>query len=192
MSKISPVMIAALPTKGDAIAKKISDQLLKIIEMTASCGINLLSLGADSVITEMKAQQTVIEHFSANGFLEFKDSFYGVNFKAPIFNNRPIVHVQDVKHAKKTARNQIHYETRLITFGNSTVCYDQLCDLVKKENSGLCIRDVYNVDKQDDGAVFHVFHSRLLEMCQDNGVINLGKLSLFVYLFILGKIIKFI
>jgi calcineurin-like phosphoesterase len=95
-----------------------------------------------------------------------------------------------VKHAKKTARNQIHYGTRLITFGNSTVRYDQLCDLVKKENSVLCIRDVYNVDKQDDGAAFRVFHSRLLEICQDNGVINPEKLGLFVYLFILGKIIK--
>jgi hypothetical protein len=91
MSKIPPVIIAALPTKDDATAKKISDQLLKIIEMTASCGINLLSLGADGAITEMKAQQTVMEHSSASGFLEFKDSFYRVNFKAPIFNNRPIV-----------------------------------------------------------------------------------------------------
>jgi hypothetical protein len=87
MSKIPPVMIAALPTKGDAIAKEISDQLLKIIEMTASCGINFLSLGADGAITEMKAQQTVMEYFSASGFLKFKDSLYRVNFKVPIFNN---------------------------------------------------------------------------------------------------------
>src|SRR4051812_19201125 len=151
MSKIPPVMIAALSTKGDATAKEISDQLLKIIEMTASCGINLLNLGADGTITEMKAQQTVMEYSSASGFLEFKDSFYKVNFKALIFNNQPIVRVQNVKHTKKTAKNQIHYGTRLITFGTSTVHYNQLCDLVKKENSVLCIRDVYNVDKQDDG-----------------------------------------
>jgi hypothetical protein len=167
MSKIPPVMIAALPTKGDAIAKEISDQLLqllKIIEITASCGINFLSLEVDGAITKMKAQQTVMEYFSASGFLKFKDSLYRVNFKAPIFNNRPIVHVQDVKHAKKTARNQIHYRTWLIIFGNSTVHYDQLCDLMKRENSGLYIRDVYNVDKQDDGAAFRVFHSQLLEM----------------------------
>ena len=187
MSKIPPVIIAALPTKGDATAKEISDQLLKIIDMIASCDINLLSLGADSAITEMKAQQIVMEHFSASDVFEFKDSLYGIDFKAPIFNNRPIVRVQDVKHAKKTAGNQIHYGTRLITFGNSTVRYDQLCDLAKKENSGLCIRDVYNVDKQDDGAAFRVFHSRLLGMCQDNGIIDPGKLGLFVYLFVLGK-----
>ncbi|CAI2174578.1 6746_t:CDS:2, partial [Funneliformis geosporum] len=142
MSKIPPVMIAALPTKGDVTAKEISNQLLKIIDMTASYDINLLSLGAD---------------------------------------------VQDIKHAKKTARNQIHYGTRLITFGNSTVHYDQLCDLAKKENSGLCICDVCNVDKQNDRAAFRVFHSQLLGMCQDNGVINLEKLGLFVYLFVLAS-----
>jgi hypothetical protein len=55
--------------------------------------------------------------------------------------------MQDVKHAKKTARNQIHYGTRLLTFENSTVRYDQFCNLAEKENSVLCIRDVYNVDK---------------------------------------------
>jgi calcineurin-like phosphoesterase len=90
-----------------------------------------------------------------------------------------------VKHAKKTARNQIHYGIRLLTLGNDTVRYDQLCNIVEKENSVLCTRDVYNVDKQDDGAAFCVFHSQLLRMCQDNGVIDPGKLGLFVYLFIL-------
>ncbi|CAI2183341.1 12860_t:CDS:10 [Funneliformis geosporum] len=98
MSKILPVMIAALPAKGDETAKEISDQLLKIIDMTASYGINLFSLGADSANTEMKAQQI------------------------------------------------------------------------------------------DDGAAFRVFHSRLLGMCQDNGVIDPGKLGLFVYLFVLGEL----
>jgi hypothetical protein len=127
-----------------------------------------------------------MDHPSASGVLEFKDPLYGINFKAPIFNNRPIVRVQDVKHAKKTARNQIHYGTRLLTLGNDTVRYDQLCNIVEKENSVLCTRDVYNVDKQDDGAAFRVFHSQLLRMCQDNGVIDPGKLGLFVYLFILG------
>ena len=179
-----------MPTKGDATAEEISNNLLTIIERTARCNINLVSFGADGAITEMKAQQIVMEHPSASGVLEFKAPLYGIDFKAPIFDNRPIVRIQDVKHAKKTARNQIHYGTRLLTFGNSTVRYDQLCNLAEKENSALCIRDVYNVDKQDDGAAFRVFHSQLLRMCQDNGVIDSDKLGLFVYLFILGKTIK--
>ncbi|PKB94379.1 hypothetical protein RhiirA5_303446 [Rhizophagus irregularis] len=91
--------------------------------------------------------------------------------------------MQNVKHAKKTAKNQIYYGTRLLTFGNSTVRYDQLCNLAKKENSALRIRDVYNVNKQDDSAAFRIFHSQLLRMSIDS-----DKLSLFVYLFILGEL----
>jgi hypothetical protein len=61
---------------------------------------------------------------------------------------------------------------------------------VKKENSGFCICDIYNINKQNNGAAFHIFYSQLLEMYQDNEIINPEKLDLFVYLFILGKIIK--
>ncbi|RGB23490.1 hypothetical protein C1646_677072 [Rhizophagus diaphanus] len=95
ISKIPPVIIAALPTKGDVIAEEISNHLLTIIEMTAHCNINLVSFGADGVITEMKAQQIVIEHPSASGVLEFKASLYEINFKVPIFDNRPIVMHRD-------------------------------------------------------------------------------------------------
>ncbi|GET55328.1 hypothetical protein GLOIN_2v1777971 [Rhizophagus irregularis DAOM 181602=DAOM 197198] len=95
----------------------------------------------------MKAQQIIMDHPSASGVFEFKDPLYGINFKAPIFNNRPI-----------------------------------------KKNSVFCTRDVYNIDKQDDGTAFRIFHSQLLRMCQDNRIINLGKLGLFVYLFILGEL----
>ncbi|RGB23862.1 hypothetical protein C1646_773893 [Rhizophagus diaphanus] len=177
ISKIPPVIIAALPTKGDVTAEEISNHLLMIIEMTARCIINLVSFGADGAITEMKAQQIVMEHPSASGVLKFKASLYGINFKAPIFNNRPIIHMQNVKHAKKTARNQIHYGIRLLTFGNSTVYYDQLCNLTEKENSALRICNVYNVNKQDDGVTFHIFHSQLLRMCQDNGKSHIEKTS---------------
>ncbi|CAB5368642.1 unnamed protein product [Rhizophagus irregularis] len=165
ISKIPPVMIAALHTKGDATAEEISNHMITIIEMTARCNINLVSFGADGAMIEMKAQQIVMEYLLASGVLEFKVPLYGINFKAPIFDNRPIIRMQNVKHAKKTAKNQIYYGTRLLTFGNSTVRYDQLCNLAKKENSALRIRDVYNVNKQDDSAAFRIFHSQLLRMC---------------------------
>lgn len=55
ISKIPSVMITALPIKGNATAKEISNHLLMIIEMIAHCNINLVSFGADGAITEMKA-----------------------------------------------------------------------------------------------------------------------------------------
>ncbi|PKY32736.1 hypothetical protein RhiirB3_394253 [Rhizophagus irregularis] len=57
ISKIPPVIIAAIPTKGNTKADEISQLLLDIINMTACAEINLLSIGADGAISEMKAQE---------------------------------------------------------------------------------------------------------------------------------------
>lgn len=92
--------------------------------MTAHVGINLLNIGADRAIAEMKVQEKIINNKSIEKYLEFEDSFYRINFHAPIYNNRPIIRIQCSKHAKKTARNQIHYGSKLLTFGNDTIRYD--------------------------------------------------------------------
>ncbi|GBC05675.1 hypothetical protein RclHR1_06370002 [Rhizophagus clarus] len=136
ISKIPPVMIAVMPTKGGVKATEISQLLLNIIDMTARARINLLTI----------------------------DSFYGIKFRAPIYNNRPIIRVQCPKHAKKTARNQVHYGSKLLTFGSDTVRYDQLLEFAQIPNSPICIRDVRNVDKQDDAAAYRTFHSDLISM----------------------------
>ncbi|PKB92154.1 hypothetical protein RhiirA5_445788, partial [Rhizophagus irregularis] len=105
ISKIPPVIIAAIPTKGNTKADEISQLLLNIINMTACAEINLLSIGADGAISKMKAQEKIMINKSIEKYLEFVDSFYGINFYAPIYNNQFIVCVQCPKHAKKTARN---------------------------------------------------------------------------------------
>ena len=122
--------------------------------MTARAGINLLNIGADGVITEMKVQEKIMNNESVKKYLEFEDSFYGVKFHAPIYNDRPIICIQCLKHAKKMARNQIHYGSKLLTFENGTIRYDQLLELAQMPNLSICIRDVRNVDKQDDAAAY--------------------------------------
>ncbi|CAB4404118.1 unnamed protein product [Rhizophagus irregularis] len=161
--KIPPVMITAIPTKWNVSATKISQLLLDIINMTAHAGINLLSIGADGAIAEMKAQEKIINNESIEKYLEFKDSFYRINFRAPIYNNHLNIRVQYPKHAKKTARNQIHYGSKLLTFGNNTICYDQLLELAQFPNSLICIND-------------------------KDGILSPGKTGFFVYMFILGEL----
>ncbi|RGB40825.1 hypothetical protein C1646_752805 [Rhizophagus diaphanus] len=114
ISKIPPVIITAIPTKGDINATEINQLLLDIINITAHAGINLLSIGTDRAIAEMKYP----------------------------------------KHTKKTARNQIHYSSKLLTFGNDTIHYDQLLELAQFSNSPICVRDVRNVNKQDDATTY--------------------------------------
>ena len=53
------------------------------------------------------------------------------------------------------------------------------------------MRDVINIDKQDDGATFRFFSLTLLKQCQKNGIVDSDKLGLFVYLFIFDKLFKF-
>ena len=49
------------------------------------------------------------------------------------------------------------------------------------------MRDVINVDKQDDGAAYRFFSSAVLNQCQEDSTIKSDKLGLFVYLFVVGK-----
>ena len=88
-----------------------------------------------------------------------------LNFKSktPIYEGNPIIVVQDPKHGKKTARNQIFSGARLLVLGNCPVLYKQLLFLAKENGHSIYIRDVVNTDKQDDGAAFRTFHSELLK-----------------------------
>ncbi|PKC00897.1 hypothetical protein RhiirA5_298882 [Rhizophagus irregularis] len=48
--------------------------------------------------------------------------------------------------------------------------------------------DVVNVDKQDDGAAYRVFHSDILAQIYQTGLENNEMQSLFAYLFVLGDL----
>jgi choline kinase len=104
-----------------------------------------------------------------------------------IYQNLPIITIQDPKHTKKTARNQLHSGIRLLILGNNVILYRHLLTLAQAENHAIYIRDVVNVDKQDDGAAYRLFHSDVLEqICQNHEQENNEMQSLFVYLFVLG------
>ncbi|GES99921.1 hypothetical protein GLOIN_2v1777971 [Rhizophagus clarus] len=81
----------------------------------------------------------------------------------PIYQNLSIMTVQDVKHAKKTARNQLHLGARLLILGNNVILYRHLLTLAQAKNHAIYIQDVVNIDKQDDGATYRLFHSDVLE-----------------------------
>jgi hypothetical protein len=67
------------------------------------------------------------------------------------------------------------------------VRYDQIYQLAQEENSALYMRDVINVDKQDDGAAYRVFYLTFLAQYQNNGHLDHDNTALFVYLFIFGN-----
>ncbi len=97
----------------------------------------------------------------------------------PIYQNLPIITVQDPKHAKKTARNQLHSGARLLVLGNNVILYRHLLTLAQAENHAIYIRDVV-------GAAYRLFHSDVLEQICQNKQENSEMQSLLVYLFVLG------
>ena len=140
-------------------------------------------MGADGARSEFNAQKQIMN--SSSTYFTFDDPFYNVHFKVPIINGRPLVCVQDPKHAKKTARNQLFTGARLLSLGIDTARYDQLYQLAHQDDHILLKRDVLNVDKQDDGAAYRLFHSDVLEQMYQNELENNEMQSLFVYLFVL-------
>jgi hypothetical protein len=176
-----------LPTKGDESAEQISNNLQTVLDFAHQSGINILSMGADGARSEFNAQTQIIN--SASTYYTFDDPFYNIHLKVPVINGRPLVRVQDLKHAKKTARNQLFTGARLLSLGIDTARYDQLFQLAHQNI--LLKRDVLNVDKQDDGAAYRVFHSKTLEQIIESGNVPSNMIGLFVYLFVLGKLFIF-
>ena len=155
--------------------------------MSIQANVNLISIGADGAITEYNAQILLMQGSETGEFFTYDNEIYNVHFQAPIYSGKPVIRIQDPKHAKKNGRNAIHSGARLLVLGNYTVRYDQIYQLAQEENSALYIRDVINVDKQDDSAAYRVFCSKLLTQCQSNGCLDNNKTALFVYLFIFGN-----
>jgi len=58
---------------------------------------------ADGAWSEFNAQIKIIN--SASIYYIFDDLFYNIHLKVPVINESPLVHIQDLKHVKKTARN---------------------------------------------------------------------------------------
>ena len=79
---------------------------------------------------------------------------------------------------KKNSRNQMFGGARLFTFASSTVWYDQV----------LLVRDVINVDRQDDMAAFRTFSSSFLNEVVTKCSTDISYRSLAVYLFVLGDL----
>ncbi|EXX57030.1 hypothetical protein RirG_210800 [Rhizophagus irregularis DAOM 197198w] len=188
IEKIPPLVISMLPTNGGSNTAEIYDLLMNVITMSQDAGVNLVSLGSDGAPVEYNAQQLIMNSEKAETFFEFHDNYYNVHFQMPIYRNLPIITVQDLKHAKKTARNQLHSGTRLLVLGNNVILYRHLLTLAQSPDHALYMWDVVNVDKQDDGAAYRVFHSDILAQIYQTGLENNEMQSLFVYLFVLGDL----
>ncbi|CAB4438414.1 unnamed protein product [Rhizophagus irregularis] len=164
LPKFPPVIVALIPNKGSDSANDITQLHKKLLqEIAPQLGLHILSLDSDGAIVEFRAQQNILNSSNTER-LSIYNSTLNINFSCPIFESiGPIIPVQGPKHAKKTARNAIMSGARLLTFGNSSVRYDQLLEQVNRHDSVMYKNDVIKLDRQDDGAAYWTFCSANLK-----------------------------
>ncbi|KAJ8074345.1 hypothetical protein PM082_012658 [Marasmius tenuissimus] len=163
-----PMVIALLPTNGKDDADLIHQLHLKFLKMATQLDMPVVSMSADGATTELLAQTMLDRVITQLPHVAYNHDRYGIHLRAPVFpRTGPLVSVTDPLHSGKTARNQ-------------------------PQAAGLVIRDVENVDKQDDGAARRVLHGMALEAATivENGSLRIreGWEGLFIYLLIFGTL----
>ncbi|KAA1138130.1 hypothetical protein PGTUg99_002899 [Puccinia graminis f. sp. tritici] len=97
---------------------------------------------------------------------------------------RPVVAVQDPKHARKTASNQLLSGARCLAFGRFHVNISHLAGLLDGPNLPLYTRDVLNCDKQDDGRAYRTLNADTFEAALRSP----QHTGLAIYLFLFGEL----
>ncbi|PKY26375.1 hypothetical protein RhiirB3_389507 [Rhizophagus irregularis] len=140
LPKFPPVIVALILTGNDS-AKKILALYQKLIDIAADFELPIISIRSDGAAAEFQAQN-LLQSIRTRNCVQHQNFQYGINFNCPVFPKvRLIVHIQDPKHGKKIARNAAMSGARLLTFGNSTVRFDQLLTLSFKKIA-LCISEM--------------------------------------------------
>jgi hypothetical protein len=95
------------------------------------------------------------------------------------------VTIQDPKHARKTGANQLLSGAQLLAFGQYYINIGHMVLLMQDENSSLYQKDVFNVDRQDDGRAYRTLNDDTLELALEHPECT----GLAVYLFIIGELV---
>lgn len=185
LPNIPTYVVALIASRSKEGAQDIADEHAAIIELAHTSGINIMSIGADGAATEISAQKLLAQ--KTDKYLTFSKSNLRVHVKVPLFGNppRPVVAVQDPKHARKTGANQLLSGSRLLVIGKYTITIQQLAEILKMPDSPLLAKDVFDSDKQDDGRAFRTLSASTLSalLCLELST------GLSIYLFIIGELV---
>ncbi|EGF99128.1 uncharacterized protein MELLADRAFT_94844 [Melampsora larici-populina 98AG31] len=181
LPNIPTLVVALLASPSDERGDEIAKLHETVIKMSSAAGINVLSIGADGAASELAAQVKLNQ--MSTRFLTYSNNDLDVHIKVPLFGNppRPVVTLQDPKHARKTGANQLLSGSRLITMGKYAVSLQDLAQVLQTSNSPLLAKDVFDCDKQDDGRAMRTFSSRTVattlarpDCCANSGCLDGG------------------
>jgi hypothetical protein len=102
----------------------------------------------------------------------------------------PHISCTDIEHGRKGVRNNFLYGTHFLIIGFLYLCHAVLMMLLGKVGVPLYIRDIFNPEKQDDGAARRLFLDTLFEFLvdSDGNIIDVTLEGFFVLTFIFGNV----
>ncbi|KAJ7084923.1 hypothetical protein C8R44DRAFT_894034 [Mycena epipterygia] len=182
--------VAFIPNQGKMKAPDYCEQHLNLRQLCADAGIKLLASAADGAKSEVNAQLLMM-NAKTKKRLTYENPFYGVHMSCPVYEDTgPHIACTDMEHAKKGVRNNFLYGTHLLTIGFLYLCHAVLMMLLSKVGVPLFIRDIFNPEKQDDGAARRLFLDRLFAFLvdPDGNIIDVTFEGFFVLTFIFGEL----
>lgn len=191
LPNIPPLILAIQPISESNTAPDLAgmeEKLLRLLLITSTTPINIVSLGSDGTVVERKARRLLIESgFAAVEYAYIKHPNPAERRPLKIeflrIGSHHLTIIQDSKHFRKTCRNNIFTGARQLVLGNQLVYYEQVRSMVYDQGrSPLYIRDVDKLDRQDDRAAARLFSSTNIRHA-----IDCGHLGLAIFLFIFGE-----
>ena len=186
-----------------AIPNKISSNVLveyqlKILYGLINQKIQVISSASDGSATERSMQQKLTT--MADWTREYRirhpkptdPKNPDIRTSIPVFKGQCVVMVRDVKHAAKTARNNVTTGAKLLTLGNYIAMYSQVQNAVFANDGPLYHWDIEKVDHQDDNAACCLLSASTLNWfnvhCSSSPE-NEEVCGLIVYLFLMGEVV---
>ncbi|KAJ7252831.1 hypothetical protein C8J57DRAFT_955015, partial [Mycena rebaudengoi] len=155
--------VAFIPNQGKMKGTEYRDYHLKLRELCGELGMKLLASGADGAKSEVNAQQLMM-NAKTESQLSYTNEKYGVFLTCPVYpDTGPHICTTDPDHARKTARNNFLYGTHFLIVGFYFICHAILMFLLTLALVPLYIKDIFNPDKQDDGAARRLFAHKLFK-----------------------------
>ena len=179
--------------------------LMPLLELTKGLlakGIRICSYSCDGTEVERKLQSKLTARADSSAEYSFTHPADGSMFKIsiPLFDNHPVVMMQDSKHLLKTFRNNAFSGAQALILGDHYVAYHQFRDIAfpsastgqESPSSALTAVpplyhcDVEKVDRQDDGTATRTFLAQTLKYVTKSQPESAG---LHAYLFVAGELI---
>ncbi|CAK5262410.1 unnamed protein product [Mycena citricolor] len=182
--------VAFVPNKGDMTAGDVHGIYVQLRSLCAEAGIKLLATGSDGAKAEVNAQQMLMNEDTPKR-LSCTNKKYGIFLSCPVHNDTgPLISNTDPDHALKTTRNNLLTGTHLLILGGLYICHSVLMTLLSLKGTVLYRKDIFNTDKQDDGAARRMFTASLLRILvnEEGDLVKMSLGGLFMFLFVFGEL----